>query len=76
MKSMNAENCYHVERVSNGYIVTEARPHRDQAMMMRGVEIASPPPHVFETYDAMQKWLRVKFEAESESVNIVQRLQP
>jgi hypothetical protein len=73
---MSAENCYHVERASNGYIVTEARPHRDQAMMMRGVEIASPPPHVFETYDAMQKWLRGRFEPETEKSNATQRLQP
>lgn len=58
---------YHIEKVSNGYIVSEDGSRRDAAM--RGVSFATRPPHVFQTFDAMSKWLSSALELQYEKKN-------
>jgi hypothetical protein len=56
--SANPTN-FHIEKVANGYIVTEASPYRDLSAMKASstYAYASSPPHVFETFSGMAAWL-------------------
>jgi hypothetical protein len=53
---------YHIEKVSNGFIVTEAPSFRNYTGTKFMESSTYAPPHVFESFDAMQKWLASQFQ--------------
>jgi hypothetical protein len=58
-------NSYNIEKVSNGYIVTDSCPERDR-VATRGISFATRAPHVFESFGSMVKWLEGQLEPRTE----------